>query len=267
MLYYSPMVEAAVIHPLPLEITRTRRWIEEDVIKKGTCPPLIAVAKELRDGHGQIDWAALSQYVEIVSYHSVPVDSPSLRVNVTNDYLRYIEHATYDSDAPLTKIFILPDFRTNRDYDTFIADLQVAAFLRLTTTQKGQQLAEAAFLRTAQGSPDQDMVREIMASEDKTFRIAHNVLVTMFKPVNFYGKKLSDKDLEGLETDRGHLQREKVLSRAPYYLAQIPNIAGSAPITNRFNATTVFRHNTELAITTPLHRHEAAIRRFRRGDF
>lgn len=259
------MSEILKHNPTQPEVKAIRSWLEQEIVGKGICPPLVRLFQHYRDSDGTVSWDQLSGVVDIESYFRLSPYKPDLLLHkVSDSYLRFITEAT-QGNGPLTKIFILPEFRTNPDYDKFVDDMKKTAFARLVLSPDGQTIARSAFRQSAEAQRiSQTIVARILNSgRDGEIQAAANVIEGTFRPAIFYGKTITDKDISDLPDTRGPKERYKMLSRAPYYVIQVANSIGGMDLSGNLNRQRIYSRNTRLASETDIMDYEIKMRRFR----
>lgn len=243
------------------EVVSMRVWIEQEVIGKKTCPPLVKLAQDYRGMDRNLNWNALSQEVEIVSLLQLSGDE--LLRTATASYLGCVKDVARE-EGPLTKLFVLPDFPTNDAYDQFIYGMKEAAIHNLVYTQEGRETASVAFFKIAnQRKLPRDEVKAVLTGGNKEVTIASNIVDEFVMPIHFYGRKITKHDLVSFPGTRGEVERQQMLSRAPYYAFQVINIMRSGELERNLNRERVEAHNTQVALATDVVRYEGVMRKIR----
>jgi hypothetical protein len=247
------------------EIASMQDWITQEVIDKGTCPPLVKLARVYKGEGGEIDWASMAKEVEITSYRQYTNSSEILLGRVVTDYLQYISHMAKGT-APLTKVFVLPDFVSNPDYDAFMDDVKRTALETLLSTPEGVEISREAFQKIAQlrNLPKDQVGALLNGGKVEQTVIGINVVEGVANPVYFYGNRLTDRDIADFSDTRGPRDRQRMLSRAPYYAFQVVNTLRSPEISANLNRPGLHARNTRLALKTDLNQYEGVMRRLRK---
>ncbi len=253
------MIERFIPRSLPPEIIHTRRWLEQEVIAKGTCPPLNRVVQSHRREDGSLDWDGMSE-IDITSFRHLPLNSRSLRLGVAQHYLKFMQDSVTDK-APLTTIMVLSDFDTNRQYDQFVQELSMNALLAMYTNPTWAEVGKEAFVREAALLDiPKDEVQEVLS---QPMAISSNVVQDVFPPIPFFGQELTPSDISLFAQDRGPSERMKMLSRAPHYLIQVLNKFNTEPFIGSLNRDRLRKRNTDLALGTDLQKYQGVMRDLR----
>ncbi len=234
---------------------RLRRWIEEDIVDKKLCPPLVRVMYENRTAEGKYDWNALEKFIAIQSYVHLTAQSEQLVQAVAGDYVRFLVEATQGSSL-LTSVFVLPNFKSNHDYDTFMEKVKSESVVKLiaeeghATLRNARTKIDAMYGRSLQDKQRADRMEQLLHAGFEGQYLAASLLIeNSFNPVYFYGQDLSNKDIAEIPEDRGRRARQKILSRAPYYLMQVVNVL-QRPELDVSNKSTLYQRNTDYAMRT-----------------
>ena len=256
------------------DIAIVKAWIQDEVIGNLLCPPLVKLKAQHSDTEGSTDWVIFYDQIDIVSYRNLSPDSSELMGGVSKHYIGLMEQIK-QRKAPLTGICILPDFETNRAYDTFIATLKGNI---ITSVLVSEQLQELIFsiqtlVNLSKGMKRTDIKNSINAvkSHKKTnpavFEIEMRqsttaILNGAFNLIYFYGQEVSDEDVSDISEIRGPVERYKYLTRAPLYMFQVVNPFHSLTeeLTGTLNRPGLHRRNTQLA------REEIALDEFNRRN-
>jgi hypothetical protein len=254
------MTENPIPEGILPEIASIRAWIEQEVINRGTCPPLNVVAQKCGGNNG-VDWNRLSREVDIVSLF--PLSDVDLNRRATSEYLNFL-NTTNQGTAPMTRIFVLPDFLTNDAYDFFIFSMKNNAKKWFITTKDGMETAREAVLKIAKarGIPGTS-VREILTRSDAPVEIANAIVDGFLMPTHFYGKNISRLDLTTFPVTRGPVERQQMLSRAPYYAFQLINPIRAANLSAHLNRQRLEEHNTEIALGVNMGRYGGVMNKLR----
>lgn len=241
-----------------------QRWMEEEIIGKGICVPLVKAAQNYTVDR-KIDWTRFSEEVVIEDATHKSPDSEELLLDVSKIYLDFI-HCVVASNAPLVRNVVLPDFSNNSDFDLFLKRVRENAFEELTSSEEGQDFALQAFLKLAsKNHTPEDEVRAVCRKGPTSVA---QVIERSFNTINFYGRRVTDKDLSDLPGDRdprNPVDRYKMLGRAPYYLMQVINpIRGYEPKVS-LDAPAMRRRNTALAARTNLDEYEERMADYRQN--
>jgi len=258
------MVERISSSPIQPEVRATRRWIEQEIGGRGICPPLVRLLQDHRSENGSVHWDGLSREVDIEYHTHLSPYTPNLLRRVSVSYVRFITEAT-QGEGPLTKIFILPDFESNSDYDKFVNDMKQTVLARLVLSQDGPAIARSAYQQYAEitNVPFATINRILNSGKPGVIEAAKIVVGGTFGPVYFYGKKVTNEDVSGFSVRKGPRDRYKVLSRAPYYMIQISNAIGGRDLIGTLNRQRLNARNTRLASETSIAGHERKMSEFR----
>lgn len=258
------MVERITSSPIQPEVQATRRWIEQEIGGRGICPPLVRLLQNHRNENGSVDWDRLSRKVDIDCYTHLNPYEPDLLRRVSDSYLRFITEAT-QGEGPLTKIFILPDFESNSDYDKFVNDMKQTVLARLVLSQDGPAIARSAFQQYAEikNVPLATINSILNSGKPGEIEAAKIVIKGTFGPVYFYGEKVTNEDVSGFSDTKGPRDRYKILSRAPFYMIQISNAIGGRDLIGNLDRKRLRARNTRLASETSMVDYESKMREFR----
>ena len=247
---------------VPHEVVVVRKWVETDIIGSAVCPPMVQLARQYPTADGGVDWSGMSKHVEISSHIKENPESPRLVDTVASQYFRFMAKSA-EGNGPLTRMFILPDFANNPRFDRFARDM-VNATRDKFRTNDGNKLARKIMIQlgATQG------VRKNQVLQTMTERLGMEGAIAViiqegFNPAYFYGQALSERDVSDMPTTRGTTQRQKMLSRAPYYILQMVNTLASEPFKQRLNRERLHRRNTKLALSTDLQELEQRMRKYR----
>ncbi len=256
------MLEALKNIGVPKEVQIVRKWIETDIIGSAVCPPMVQLARQYPSADGGIDWTGMSKHVEISSHISMDPESPKLVETVASQYYKFMAKSA-DGAGPLTRMFILPDFANNPRYDRFARDM-VNATREKFRTNDGNKLARKIMIQlgATQGVRKNQVLQTMTESLGMEGAIAV-IIQEGFNPAYFYGQAVSNRDVFDMPTTRGTTQRQKMLSRAPYYILQMVNTLASEPFKQRLNRERLHRRNTKLALATDLQDLEHRMRKYR----
>ena len=269
-LLYNPIIfmsEKLKYRDYP-EIVATQQWLEEFIIGKGICPPLAWYAKKNTFKDGTIDWSGFSRHLEINSYYNIKIaDGRELTGKVSKDYLGFLDRAR-KGEAVSGAIYILPDFRSNRHYDEFMKRVKIESAERLSGTEDGTDLMEDA-LRQAQRIRGEDYSELILmaggSESDRRF-VASQFVEGLFNMVYFYGKRIERQQYKDFAATRGPVERQQVLSRAPYYLIQVVNALEDRSHMPAINRPRLYQKNTNMAVDTNLKQHDKRMSQIRKGE-
>jgi hypothetical protein len=259
------MVETLGPNQIPPEVLNMRRWIEQVVISKGICPPLVKLANGYKDEQGVINWNGLSREVDIVSHIGEKPYGDVLEQKVGVGYRQFIENAT-QGNAPLTKIFVLPDFDKDRDCLAFMVRIANNSLKTFLSSESGQAVMVSAFTRLSETAGyDRDFISDILRNGAYNInQAANDVIFGCFNPVPFFGQEISDSLIQDFTSERrGPRERAKILSRAPYYGMQVVNTLRSKPLVGNLNQQKLYKRNTGIALKTDLQEYESLMRQFR----
>ena len=183
------------------KIEGIQKWLEEDIIARGICPPLVKLANGFRGEDKKIDWARLSEEVVIEDATHFAPDSHELLSYVSRRYLDFIHHAV-EGRAPLTHNIILPDFNVNEDLDILLKEVKENAFSAFTSTHAGREFAASAFLEVGSKHKTQESIlyAVILAGAGS---IAVELIEGAFNTINFYGRRVTNSDVSGFSGERG----------------------------------------------------------------
>lgn len=246
-------------------IQTIRQWLEEEIAGQGICPPLVKLFQQHRTADGSLDWSGnLANEVEMISFVTFKPNGRELLAQVTGSYVRMIVDAV-NGHGPLTQVLILPDFRRNPDYDEFITQMKRNTLAQLVTTAWGVDTTRRGFIKAMdnRGQPRRTTYQVLDNGIDGLVQAAANLVEGAFGPVFFYGQEVTNRDIADFSGERGPKDRQKVLSRAPYYLAQSVNILRSSEIIGNLDRQKLYRRNSDLARETNLKNHENLMRRLR----
>ncbi len=247
---------------VPHEVQVVRRWVESDIIGSAVCPPMVQLARQYPTADGGVDWNGMSKHIEISSHIKENSESPKLVETVASLYYKFMAKSA-DGNGPLTRMFILPDFASNPRFDRFARDM-VNATRDKFRTNDGNKLARKIMVQlgATQGIGKNQVLQTINDRLGMEGAIAV-IIQEGFNPAYFYGKALSDRDVSDMPTTRGNPQRQKMLSRAPYYMLQMVNTLASEPFKQRLNRERLHRRNTRLALSADLQELEHRMRKYR----
>lgn len=244
-------------------VIAVQQWMEKEIIGRGFCPPLIRLARGYRNDEGNIDWANLSKEVVIDDFTHLNPDSNELLQTSGRVYTDFI-YRSIEGTAPLTRVIIFPDFRDNPEFDSFLHDTKMIAFNVLTSTSEGRAFAKLAFTEIAnvQKTPAH-VVADVFRQGHEW--VAVQVIEGSFNTINFYGRRVTDEDVEGFPDTEGSVDRYKVLARAPYYIMQVANaLRGSqSEIAPSLYTPHLRKRNTTIALGINLDEYEEIMRNFR----
>lgn len=259
------MTEAHVVLPLLPEVERMQAWIEQEVIEKKTCPPLVKLAQRYKDEQNNLDWNRLATEVDLRSYRHLSTSRDLLLATVVNDYVQYIAKEIQGT-SPMTQVFILPDFTSNDEFNTFMEDVKKTTFKRLRSTPEGIATAREAFAKAAeiQNIPQTQTLPLLNQGQRRQGVIVKELIEGPYNPIVFYGNALTDNDLNGFNTDRGPRERQKILSRAPYYSFQLVSAFRGLELSETLNTSKLYARNTQLVMGTSLPLFEARIHKLRK---
>lgn len=246
------------------DIQVTQQWLDQDIVGRGICPPLVKLMQRYREANGPVNWEQLSSEVNIISFRKLdPTTSLEPIQTVAQEYVQFVTAAVRGT-APYTKIIILPDFKTNTLYDSFMKDLWTVSFLRLLSPDFNS-IAKAVLGRAplSEGRSRSELLARLDGdSENRKLAVAQ-ILEGVFRYIYFYGRKIQDQDIADTTLDRGLRSRYKILARAPFYMTQIINDLRSEDLVRNLNVSRVHQRNTELALREELARYEARMSRLR----
>jgi hypothetical protein len=245
-------------HP---EIVGVQNWIENVIVRDGICPPVTKLMARYRDDQGQVDWTGLSSELHIASYMDQSPSDASTITNVARDYFKFISGAV-SGTSPYTKVFILPTFARNVDYDTFMIKMTKDALLHSSRQVVKGVIEKIDDSRLVEGTTKEYLLKLLKGSNENQAYAAAQVILA-FRPVYFYGREVKDKDVADMSGERGSRQRYKILSAAPYYLFQVVNILKSADLLGNLNREKLREHNTNLALHTNPMGHQDRLRKIR----
>ncbi len=247
---------------VPKEVQIVRKWVETDIIGSAVCPPMVQLARQYPASDGGVDWSGMAKHVEITSHIAMDPESPKLVDIVASQYYKFMGKSA-DGNGPLTRMFILPDFANNPRFDRFARDMVNATRDRFRTND-GNKLARRIMIQlgATQGIGKNQVLQTINDRLGMEGAIAV-IIQEGFNPAYFYGQALSNRDVSDMPTTRGTTQRQKMLSRAPYYMLQMVNTLASEPFRQRLNRERLHRRNTRLALSTDLQELEERMRRYR----
>lgn len=248
--YFSPEVHAM------------QGWIESEVIKKGTCPPLVRLSRDFTDAAGVIDWLSLSDEVEFISFYNYAPRTDSITNAVSSAYAGYIVDAT-TGNAPLTSVIILPDFETNDDFSDFMSEAISATERNLLTMEGGEEVVKLAYQKTADAEGLSRSAKMFLRKRTNLASAAEQVVNTAFRPIYFYGQDLTQPELDAFPDNRGPVSRQRILSRAPHFGFQVVAPFGGDKYIGRLNSQRLFARNTRLAEATDPTTYGQAIDLFR----
>lgn len=246
------MSEVPVPRPIAPEILSTQRWMEEFVAGKGICPPLVKVMQRYRDEEsGMVDWDRLSEKIEISSYHHLDPSNPHLLTLASLSYLRFITDAA-NGTAPLSTVVILPDFSTNAAYDEFLAAMKWRSVAMLSATPETRRTAISLFLKASEQRGTRRQAEAVLRREGSPAEafVIGNLVDQAYRPIPFYGKELSSDDLIGFSEERGSIERQKFLSRGPYYMFQVVNMVDGFDLSRNLDRPRLYRRNNAMAFQT-----------------
>lgn len=241
----------------PIEITQ--RWLEAEIIGHSICPPLVKITRPFRDPSGKVDWGKVE---DKITFHDLTKKDPKDRglINQAAEIYTTFLYGVSNGTAPVSRVVILPDFDSNSTYDQFMSQVQASTGNALLT-ERGSLAGASLFDRVAQEQnlPMETIVRTMMGGPSE---IAVQLIDGAFRPVYFYGQRVSEQDTEGLSTDRGPMERYKRLMRAPFYMFQLVDIL-MEKVYSPYDSSLVHQRNTRLALATNIEEHESTTRRFR----
>jgi len=180
--------------------------------------------------------------------------------NKVFQYKLFVE-ASAQGRGQLTKLFILPDFTSNSDYDLFMGQM-ICRMADELNNKNGFKTVRSALRK--RGINDQTIDHWLRTS-DETRRIAiANTLEGCFRPVYFYGRDISETDIIDISEERGPRERAQVLMRGPYYMAQMVNSLRVLELVHEdMNRQLLYCKNTEYALRQDLTGHNRYIDSFR----
>lgn len=259
------MSEIPVRSPVPAEVATTRRWIEEFVIGKAVCPPLVYLARKHQLADGGVNWDAIKDKVQIESYFGENPSLLTLPEKVADSYYKFIKFCVGGGKI-LSKIFILPDFGSNRDYDTFVYKMKGIAIARLGTVE-GKKLVRSAVKQIGmqKGRTNGEIKSATSTSLDMMLS-TEQVTDVIFGPAYFYGRRVEFEDLANFSDKRGVRLRHRVLTRAPHYMIQMVNSLDKAGLDDRLDINKLNARNTKLALETNVDAHESRMAAFRAAN-
>ncbi len=255
------MSEKIKKRPIPKEVLAIQKWIETEIVGRGICPPLAKLLQQYRNENGIVQWDTLTSQVEIESFFDLkPLAKKSIEA-VAESYLQFIVRAS-EGRAGMTQVIILPDFPQNKDYDKFMVEVKVVVRAKLFTPE-GWVLVRSLFEQKGIKGGLSDIhtgeLSEVMKLQEEVIQTIEG----LFNPVYFYGKPLSERDVSDFPGARGDQNRQKVLSRAPYYLFQAVNGINTDELVGDLNRKRLYERNTELASETEMPKFEAKLKRLR----
>lgn len=248
-------------------VTVIQNWMEQEIIGKGLCPPLVKVAQEYRDSDGKLDWSRFSRVVVTQDLTHLDPSSQELLIAVATPYLRFIMDSMAGT-IPLAHNFILPDFETNDDFLAFKKYSQSAVVDELMSTQKGQIFSRVSVRKVAEGFGFSDeSIRNRLRQRGGTFRAAKYLVEDCFRGADFFGQELSDGDIVNFPDNRGPVERYKMLSRAPYYLLQLLNSPRTEALAAGLNRDRLHTRNTDIALGIDIDEYETVMQTLREQGF
>jgi hypothetical protein len=247
-------------------ILALQRWIELEVVGRNLCPPLVNLARPMRTPQGALDWERLRAEITFHDLSTLEPGSVDLLDVTSGTYVDFMLDAVERADTPLSCMFILPDFPTNRAFDAFLVQLKQVALMNLCATPEARAftLATYADFVRQQGALPADIQRVQQDPNGAVF-MAAQVIEGCFNTIHFYGRRTTGADLADLPDTRGPQARYHVLARAPHFVAQVINPVRANPMVGSLNRPALHRRNTTLALETDVDAHEAMLARLRGG--
>lgn len=226
----------------------TYRWAVETIAENRICPPLVKFLQDCRNPDGTLGWDKVKAEIHIDDFTQFQQDHPDLVPAVAGSVGTFME-MSYSPAGPLTKIFVLPDFRSNPEYDTFMSQVQSALILHYFDPSQHRNLdtlVRAAHQANPRITEHPIFAQEMKGDQYQQLNVIQQVVSGMFRPVYFYGRDLSDADTVGF-MDRGPALRQKILSRAPFYMMQIVNPFKSPSYSSGIDREGLRKRNTAYA--------------------
>lgn len=255
--------EARQFIPISRDVQVVQKWLEEEVAGRGICPPLLKLLQRYTSEAG-IDWQAVSSEVDIETFKSQNPRNKQLVTTVAASYVRYIINCAREN-GPYTKVIILPDFKSNAEYDEFMLQVKFGAITILQSSQENILLMKSIYERVATArSADPQSIKRLIDNPALLLVLATQVVEGAFNPVYFYGKQIGVEDIQGFNGNRGPIERQKILARAPYYLLQVVNSLKSSELIGIMDRKKLHQHNTALALHDNVASHEEKMWGFRK---
>lgn len=245
------MTEKFIHAPVPPEIATTRKWVEEVIIGKSLCPPMVYLARDHALPEGGVDWENMKRYVNISTHFSSQPTSNDLIVKVGEAYYRFLK-ACAEGTEQLARLFVLPDFAANRAYDLFVAQMKAHAMEKLATNDGQKVTRKIIKKRMAEGKYQTLTLQTDISESQRKFFERKQVVDNIFVAGQFYGRDLTDDDLVGSPVVRGPRDRYRMLMRAPYYLIQVVNQFAPTKHDDKLDVARLHTRNTKLALGTNL---------------
>jgi hypothetical protein len=165
-------------------------------------------------------------------------------------------------------ILVLPKFKRNQDYDTFVGEVKRIVIANLLLTPDLKAIAVSLMRKGCRArkipSKEIELLVDLAKSDPGLF--AQRIVEGILGIVYFYGQELSAQDLRGMESDRGPVERQKFLSRAPYYLIQVVNSLLVNELASGLNRQKLFAANTQRAEEFTPAQLDAKMREFKNAE-
>ena len=226
----------------------TYKWMIEVVADENICPPLVNFLQSARNPDDTFNWDEIVAKLPVTDLRYLNPDDQSSVSHVAGWVYDFMT-TSYHSDAPISVVGILPDFRSNREYDEFMqAWKSNLVFHLMGASQRGDvnRINRAA---ANAGLVNYQRMQELLNGDiDSQIMAAASMVNELFRPVYFYGKPLSDRDTIGFDSNpTGPSPRQKVVSRAPFHLMQIVNSFQGLQLSAGLDRNRLRSRNTQFA--------------------
>jgi hypothetical protein len=211
--------------------------IQEFVIAENTCPPLTKLSRRYTRPDGKIDWQDMANAKAVVFERlTSPTNSDDslLLKELSNKYFEIYKQIS-EGSAPLTSLIIFPSsFRGNDRFDLIDRTARRNLAEMLINDRKNSQGNNIIINILEKGSENSGQPKETFSQLitywrsndlDKKYIVLQQIIDDFLGTVYFYGSTIRDRDLEGMQSDRGPVVRQKILSEMPFYTLQIVNTA------------------------------------------
>lgn len=174
--------------------------------------------------------------------------------------------------GPMSKVWVLPRFASNREYDIFMASIKDTWMSRLMQSKRSHNVMRKVLTRLYNegrfviDTPIQNYTNLVGKNDTVTTEAAWGIVERSLSPSYFYGLPIGDEDLRDVGPERGDQQRYKVLMRAPFHCFQIVNPTHPSLPSTAFARQRLYAVNIRKALSTELSDFEALMSGYlRRG--